>query len=318
MTSFFLIAPTGDAYENLARDELILNELAPGSIVLYLYVNERAVIIGTNQNPFLECDMDAIASDGVQLVRRISGGGAVYHDAGNLNYSFIASNEIYDEARQTGVILKALKTLGIDAQADGRNDLTANGLKFSGNAFCRRSGASQHHGTLLIDAKLDVFGRYLTPSKLKLDAKGIKSVRARVGNLRDINPGIDVRSVSAALKCAFEAEYGASRPYAFSEEALLRLEELKQKRAARDWLIDRTPEFDAIYEGRLSVGNVRICLTVRGGKVSGCEVYTDSLDTQLPQKLKNVLIGLHYDSKVLSDALKAASDEIAGASDLFG
>ena len=114
--SYFLIAPTGDAYENLARDELILNELALDSVVLYLYVNSGAVIIGRNQNPYMECDLERMDEDGVQLVRRVSGGGAVYHDAGNLNYSFIASEDIYDEARQTGVILKDETVLQIVEQ----------------------------------------------------------------------------------------------------------------------------------------------------------------------------------------------------------
>lgn len=291
----FLKAPDGDAYMNLARDEFLLNELAPGSIVLYLYINDNAVIIGRNQNPRIECDLDKLNADGVQLVRRISGGGAVYHDRGNLNYSFIASNDIYDEQRQTSVILSALKSFGIEAQVSGRNDITAKGLKFSGNAFCGKGNNRQHHGTLLISSNLTVFGRYLTPSKQKLEAKGIKSVRARVCNLSELNPDITVESMEKALRSAFESEYGYAEEAIFTDEELLRIESLRQKHCSWEWLMGETPHFDCEIERRLSCGNVVLRISAEGGLIKDCTVYTDSLDTGAPEKLKKLLIGKKYD-----------------------
>ncbi len=307
--SYFLIAPTGDAYENLARDELILNELIPDSVVLYLYVNTGAVIIGRNQNPYMECDLERMDEDGVQLVRRVSGGGAVYHDAGNLNYSFIASEDIYDEARQTGVILKALETLGIRAQVSGRNDLTVNGLKFSGNAFAKRGHNRQHHGTLLISSRLDVFGRYLTPPKAKLQAKGIKSVRARVGNLNELVPGLTVERAAEALKAAFGTEYGYPQPYALNADQLARLSILRQKHASRDWLAGETPEFDITCEGRVSWGTVRLCLNVAHGAVQSCRVYSDSLDTEAPERISALLKGVRFEKEDLRKALALGGEE---------
>ncbi|MBQ3668321.1 MAG: lipoate--protein ligase [Clostridia bacterium] len=302
---YFLIAPTGDAHLNLARDEYLLDSLAPGEIALYLYVNAPSVIIGVNQNPYLECDLNKLDADGVRLVRRMSGGGAVYHDSGNLNFSFIAHRDIYDEARQNRVILNALRRFGIDATLSGRNDISFSSLKFSGCAFCQRGQNRLHHGTLLINARLDSLGRYLTPSKIKLEAKGIKSVRARVCNLSEINPDITVETMKAALKDAFEGEYGESRSYAFSEEAKREIACLKQKRASRDWVFNETPAFDAVLEGRAPFGNARLCLKIEKGIISRCRLYTDSLDTDISSKIQTALENRPFTKEDIAAALKA-------------
>ena len=299
----FFLSPGGDAYENLARDELILNELAPGRVALYLYVNNNAVIIGRNQNPYLECDLKRMDEDGVQLVRRVSGGGAVYHDGGNLNYSFIAPGDLYDEARQTGVVLKALKALGVQAEVSGRNDISCGGLKFSGNAFAARGENRQHHGTLLIASDLSKLSRYLTPSRLKLEAKGIKSVRARVCNLSEIVPGLSVSQAAQALKDAFREEYGAPDALSFDAGQEARLEALKQKHASRAWLKDETPAFDVSFEGRVSWGQVRLMMNVRQGAIAACRVYSDSLDTALPQRIAVLGCGARFERDALSAAL---------------
>lgn len=299
--NYFLVSPDLDGYTNLARDEFILNELRPGDVAMYLYVNQKAVIIGRNQNPIIECKMDKLNADGVQLVRRITGGGAVYHDAGNLNYSFIASNEIYDEARQTNVILNALKSFGIEAQVTGRNDITANGCKFSGNAFCSRGGNRQHHGTLLISSELGVFSEYLTPSKLKLQAKGIKSVRSRVCNLNELNPDITVDGMAKALRNAFEAEYGAAEEMRFTEADKLKVEELRCKHASWEWRIGETPHFDVEFEERFTWGNARIGFAIENGIVKDCRIYTDSLNTILPEQLAKQLTGCRFTKDELAN-----------------
>ena len=293
--NLFLKAPSGDAYENLARDEFLLNELAPETVILYLYVNNNAVIIGRNQNPRMECNLDKLNEDKVQLVRRISGGGAVYHDAGNLNYSFIASADLYDESRQTGVILKALAEFGIRAEVSGRNDITADGLKFSGNAFCARGDRRQHHGTLLIRSDLSVFASYLTPSKQKLASKGIQSVRSRVCNLSELNPDVTVASMADALRRAFEAEYGPAREPVFSAEDERKIADLRLKHVGWEWLMGETPRFDVEIDRRVAGGNAVMRLSVQGGVITDCTVYTDALDIQVPQRVRALLIGARYD-----------------------
>ena len=297
---YFLDSDTPDAYTNLARDELILNELRPGDIALYLYVNGNAVIIGRNQNPLIECNMAQLDADNVQLVRRVSGGGAVYHDSGNLNYSFIASAEIYDEARQTGVIMNALKSFGIECEVSGRNDLTVQGHKFSGNAFCGRGGNRQHHGTLLISSRLGVFARYLTAPKQKLEAKGVKSVRARVCNLNEFNPDITVESMKCALKQAFEGEYGPASPFAADET---RVAVLREQRKAWEWRIGETPSFDCMLTHRFAWGTAEIGMNVQNGIIRAVRVYTDSLDVDIPERIGQKLIGMKFDEEEIISRL---------------
>ena len=307
--NYFLVSPSYDGYENLARDEFLLDEIRPGSIALYLYINGGAVIIGRNQNPYIECNLNQLDADGVRLVRRVSGGGAVYHDRGNLNYSFIASNDIYDEARQTGVILKALSSFGIRAEVSGRNDITAGGLKFSGNALSARGNNRQHHGTLLISSDLTVFSKYLTPSKQKLAAKGIKSVRARVCNLSEINPAITVENMKKALEEAFIAEYGEAQSYPFTEKDEKEIERLTQKHASWEWRMGETPHFDLQLDNRFSWGMTNLLLIVENGRIAQARVYSDSLDTELPARLERMLTGLKYEKNALAASLLAMGRE---------
>ena len=128
------VSPTGDGWHNLGTDEYFLEHIAPEDMLLYFYINRNAVIIGHGQNPWVECNLEAMRRDDVQLVRRITGGGAVFHDEGNLNFSFIAGEKVYDVQRQLGMILSAVRALGIPCDFTGRNDLVVDGRKFSGNA----------------------------------------------------------------------------------------------------------------------------------------------------------------------------------------
>lgn len=306
---YFLRSPSLDAHENLARDELLLEELHPGEVILYLYVNAPAVILGRNQNPYAECDLNRLDADGVRLVRRISGGGAVYHDTGNLNFSFIASGERYNEDRQLGVVLAALKSLGIEAERTGRNDLSVAGRKFSGNAFAGKGNNRQHHGTLLIDPEPEAFARYLTPSPMKLRSKGISSVRARICSLNEIVPGLTVDETADALKRAFRAEYGDTSEFPFPESRLRRLDELIAKQRSWEWRFGETPSFDWETDLSLPQANVRVCIAASGGIVRTCRIYTDSLDPFLPARLEPLLTGKRFDReeliRILTEECKA-------------
>ena len=191
MGNWLYVSDSTDGWRNLGADEYFLDHLSPEDMLLHFYVNRSAVIIGRGQNPWAECNLDAMQRDDVQLVRRITGGGAVFHDEGNLNFSFIAGTARYDVQRQLGMILSAVRALGIPCEFSGRNDLLADGRKFSGNAFCSRKGICQHHGTLLIRSDLTRLQNYLNVDPRKLQAKGVKSVRSRVCNLSEFAPGLD-------------------------------------------------------------------------------------------------------------------------------
>ena len=217
MRNLWYVSPSRDGWQNLAMDEWFLDHLDPDDLILYFYVNQNAVIIGKNQNPWKECDLTAMERDGVQLVRRVTGGGAVYHDSGNLNFSFIAGEGRYDLEKQLGLILQAVRSFGIPCDFSGRNDLLADGRKFSGNAFCSRKGIRQHHGTLLLRSDLGRLQHYLHPDPRKLQAKGVESVRSRVCNLSDFTDAVTTEAMLAAIRQAFEQEYGAVTAFSPSE-----------------------------------------------------------------------------------------------------
>ena len=200
-----------DPYENLALEEALLSRVGEGDLILYLWQNERTVVIGRNQNPWKECRTALLAEEGGRLARRLSGGGAVFHDLGNLNFTFLMAEADYDLPRQLTVLERACRSLGIPAQRSGRNDLLADGRKFSGNAFYKHNGRAYHHGTLMVDVDLEMVQRYLSPSKAKLAAKGVDSVRSRVVNLREFVPELTIEQLSDALTAALAEVYDAAR-----------------------------------------------------------------------------------------------------------
>ncbi len=300
------VSDSNNAWHNLAVDEFLLNSVGKDEIILYLYINSDSVIIGKNQNAWKECNIESMNRDGVKLVRRITGGGAVFHDLNNLNFSFISSKDLYDVKRQFGVILKALESVGLKAEFSSRNDLTINGRKFSGNAFCEKKHASQHHGTLLINTDLSRLSDYLNVSEKKIQSKGISSVRARVINLKELNEKLDTALVSSLLLAAFESEYGISQPVVFSEPDLEQIALLEEKHSSWEWRMGESPSFTTELGDRFTWGEIQIFLDVRGSRITGVKVFTDSLDTELSEKLENLLAGQLYMGKSLYDAVTAS------------
>lgn len=305
--NYLYVSQSGDGWRNLAADEYFLEHLNPEDMLLHVYVNRSAVIIGRGQNPWAECRLDAMERDGVQLVRRISGGGAVFHDEGNLNFSFITGETAYDVPRQLGVIASALRSLGIACEFSGRNDLLSGGRKFSGNAFCKRKGVCQHHGTLLVHADLARLQHYLNVDPRKLQSKGVKSVRSRVCNLSEIIPGLSCEAVLEALKEAFAAEYGgyAQLPEPDAEAVAPYI----QKQTSAQWRLGETPRFDVEIENRFAWGNVQLLLTLRKGRVADVRAFTDALDENLSDEIAARLAGAEYGSETIAAALETSEKQ---------
>ena len=300
--NYWYVSPSKDGWQNLAMDEWFLDTMQPDDVLLYFYVNQNAVIVGKNQNPWKECSLPAMERDGVQLVRRISGGGAVYHDEGNLNFSFIAGKERYDVHRQLEVILKAVRSFGIDCEFSGRNDLLADGKKFSGSAFCARGELRQHHGTLLLDADLGKLQNYLNPDPKKLRAKGVDSVRSRVENLR-----IDRSAMLAAIRAAFEDQYGKVEDLALSAEDLAQVLPYYEKQRSWDWRMGKTPAFDLELSERFAWGGIDLQLTLKDGRVQEAKVFSDAMDADLPEQVAKKLTGCRCNSQSLHHALQGGN-----------
>lgn len=309
MSNYIYSAPTGDGWLNLARDGYFLENNKKGDVVLYFYVNKNAVIIGRNQNAWKECSIANMDADGVQLVRRHSGGGAVFHDNGNLNFSFITDEKHYDLNRQMRVILNAVSKLGLKAELSGRNDITVDGKKFSGNAFSLAKGNRSHHGTILVNADLTKLSNYLCVSKEKMRSKGIDSVRARVCNICELSSGLTVEAMRRLVIESFIEEYGAASEYVFDGTALAEVEERRERLASWEWRFGKTPQFDFETDKRFSFGDTQIYFNLRDGVIRETKVYSDCLDTELTTEIENALTGVHFRKEEIKAALSKMKDQ---------
>lgn len=299
-----------DPYYNLALEEYLLSCVPENGCILYLWQNDHTVVIGRNQNPWAECRTSLLQDEKRHLARRLSGGGAVYHDLGNLNFTFLCKEENYDLQKQLSVIQQAAKLAGIDAYFSGRNDLLADGRKFSGNAFYHGKGAAYHHGTLLIDTDTEKMGRYLSPPKAKLESKGIASVRSRVVNLKELSPTLTCEKMGEFMVQAFGKVYGSQPETLFlSQDDNAAVIQLQERYASEDWLFGKPMPFSCTLEGRFSFGGLQLQLFVESGVIRSIQVYTDAMDADLPEKLTNALANCPFQADAI---IKAVADlEIA-------
>ena len=289
---------------NLALEELLF-ETEQG-FCLYLWQNKNTVVIGRNQNAWKECRIDELEADGGRLARRSSGGGAVFHDLGNLNFTFVAPNEGYDVTRQLGVIIRAVQSLGIEASFTGRNDIVAStGAKFSGNAFRKGKTSSMHHGTLLVDVDMNKLSRYLVPSPAKLAAKGIDSVRSRVANLTEFRPSLTVDELKAAVASAFIKEYGHCET--LQEESLdsSKLSEKAALYSSWEWNKGSSPSFDLSLSNRFGWGELTLEISLQNGRITRLHPWSDAMDEQMIQALPSVLAGHRLDMQELASAVSS-------------
>ena len=307
-----------DPYTNLAIEECLMRSVRDGGPVLYLWQNERTVVIGRNQCASAECDVNRLEADGGHLARRRSGGGAVYHDLGNLNFTFVTTAREYDQAVNTDVILDAVRSLGIDAERTGRNDLVAGGgRKFSGHAYYHNGQASMHHGTIMVAVDVEALGRYLTVSPLKLGAKGVRSVRSRVTNLQALKPGISVDELKAAIRASFAAAHGGS--VVLEDASVLDAAEIERARrrfASREWLFRGEKRLDESCQARFDWGSVRVDFSTVDGVISDLVVFSDGLDTEIFDAVPRLLVGTHGSVEELGERLRAGGIPDAMSSDL--
>ena len=304
----YYISPQTIPYWNVGMEAFLLEWVPENTCILYLWQNHRTVVVGKNQNCWAECNVSSLEEDGGYLVRRMSGGGSVYHDKQNLNFTFLVREEDYDVARQLEVILRAVRSFGLDARKSGRNDITIDDRKFSGNAFYKSGGKCYHHGTLLVDVDKQAMSRYLTVSSDKLQSKGVSSVKARVVNLKELCPDMTISALCDALTDAFGEVYGG-RPEAIRDSSidLSRVEELEARFASWDWRFGRNVPFSWQAQSRFPWGGVEIQLSVEKGRVIDAMVYSDAMEGDFIASIPPLLTGCKFDAASLSQALSFAS-----------
>ncbi len=288
----YLVRASGcDPYENLALEEHLFSYAADDQVLLlYLWQNDRTVVIGRNQNAYTECNLTYAHENDIRIARRMTGGGAVYHDLGNVNYTMILPKQMYDIGRSTGVIVRALNGLGIAAEKNGRNDICVGGAKISGNAYHTDERAGLHHGTILCRADTDMMDRLFDVKGNKMTLKGIGSVRARVTDIDSVCSGIDVSHIQGAIAGSFKEEYGLTDLETMDVSRYI-YEDLIRKYSSKEWNLDRIRDYKTSSEGLYDWGSVHVSMECKGNLIRNAAVSSDSLKADLIQELGDVMAG---------------------------
>ncbi|CAM2753815.1 lipoate--protein ligase [Vibrio diazotrophicus] len=297
-----LISDSTNPWFNLAVEDTIFRSMPSDQRVLFLWRNADTVVIGRAQNPWRECKTDRMEQDGVKLARRQTGGGAVFHDLGNTNFTFMAAKPEYDKEISTNIVLAALAKLGINGVANGRNDLViedeAGIKKFSGSAYRETLDRGFHHGTLLLSADLNRLADYLNPDEKKLQAKGITSVKSRVINLNTVKPDINHEQVCEAIIEAYLEHYDESVTAEWiTPENFHDLPTFSDKFAVQqswDWNFGQTPPFTHRLDERFTWGGVDVYLDVEKGTILEAKIFSDMLDPLPMELLAQKLANLSY------------------------
>lgn len=290
---------------NLALEEYLLRHIESAEPLLLFYVNEPSVIIGRNQNTVEEIDAAYVQAQGIHVVRRLSGGGAVYHDLGNLNFSFVTDGreDLHNFARFTEPVIATLRALGVDAELRGRSDIYAAGKKISGNAQYATTQRMFSHGTLLFDTDLGEMLRAINPRQAAIESKAVQSVRSAVANIRELLPqDMTIAQLKAALVAGL---FGDEVP-----ELALRAEDWAAVEALADtryrtweWNIGRSPQFNVQKSERLPVGKVDARIQVGQGRIQSLRLYGDFSGQRPVDELEKLLIGVPYERGPLLGAL---------------
>jgi len=301
-----------DPYFNLAAEQYLLDTATES--VFMLWRNSGAVIIGKNQNAYSELDLDYVEKNNIKVVRRLTGGGAVFHDEGNVNFTFITlkgDDCTLDFARFTSPIIEALTHLGLENVClSGRNDLMANGVKISGNAQTSYNGKTLHHGTLLFSSDLTRLAKALTVDPEKIESKGIKSVRSRVGNIKDmLNTDMNASDFMTYLE-KYISSRGDSEIRDLTERDISCIQELADsKYSTWEWNYGRSKQYTARKKKRYPFGTVIAELTVNNGIIDDIKLSGDFFGSDDPYIIEQLLTGARYSAQDLQHALEGHSIE---------
>jgi lipoate---protein ligase len=293
---------------NLAIEEYALKHLNIDETYLLFYINRPSIIIGRNQNTIEEINSDYVDEKGITVVRRLSGGGAVYHDLGNLNFSFITKDDgdsFHNFKKFTQPVVETLEKLGIHAELSGRNDILAEGKKISGNAMFSTKGRMFSHGTLLFQSEMDHIVSALKVKKDKIESKGIKSIRSRVGNIADfLKEPMSVEEFRSFLLQNIFKDSGEVTEYVLTETDWEKIHEISEDRYQNwEWNYGKSPKFNLQNSHRFPVGSVDIRLEVNRGIIENCKIYGDFFGVGEVADIERKLTGIRYEKEAISRVL---------------
>lgn len=294
---------------NLALEEYILRNFSADNDYLLFYINEPSIIIGRNQNTLEEINQNYVVENNIHIVRRISGGGAVYHDFGNLNFSFITNHDtksLNNFKKFTAPVVKVLKNLGLDAELKGRNDIQVAEKKISGTAQFSTGKRMVSHGTLLLDTDLGEVVNALQVKMSKIQSKGHKSVRSRVANISEFLTS--PLKIEDFRKLVLEGLYEQSEPfevYHLSPEEWKAVQQLKEEKYDTwDWNYGRSPKFNIQRSKRFPVGEIDLRIFVEKGLIKDFKIFGDFFGKEPVETLEQLLVGVRYDQSEIAEALE--------------
>ncbi len=292
---------------NLALEEFLLRHVRIAEPLLLFYINEPSVIIGRNQNTLEEINPEYVKTNDIHLVRRMSGGGAVYHDLGNLNFSFITEGQedLHNFARFTDPVIRVLRELGIDAQLRGRSDIFAAGKKISGNAQYATGGRMFSHGTLLFDTNIAAMLKAINPRRVKIESKAVQSVRNYVSNIRELLP--EDMTITELKQAILAGTFGGNQipTHELSEEDWDHVRRISADRYGTwEWNVGHSPRFNVQKSERFAAGKVDARIDVDKGLIQSIKIYGDFAGKQEIAELEARLIGVRYDPDVLAETLQ--------------
>ncbi|MFJ7738193.1 lipoate--protein ligase [Lysinibacillus sp. NPDC097287] len=295
---------------NLAIEEYLLKTMdVEKEPILLFYINQPSIIIGKNQNTIEEINTDYVEDNGIIVVRRLSGGGAVYHDLGNLNFSFITKDDgdsFMNYKKFTQPVVDALAKLGVNAELSGRNDILAESRKVSGNAQFATRGRMFTHGTLLFNTEIDAVVSALKVKKDKIESKGIKSVRSRVANISELlSDEMTVEQFRMEiLKSVFDGEENI-RYYELTEEDWTNINKISEERYQKwEWNYGKSPRFNIQKTHRFPSGGIDIRLEVNKGVIEEAHIFGDFFGVGDVADIEARLIGTNYDRTSIAEVLK--------------
>lgn len=298
---------TTDPRLNLAIEEYTLRHVQTDEPILLFYINEPAVIIGRNQNTLEEIDPDYIKEEGIHVVRRLSGGGAVFHDLGNLNFSFMTNgrDDFHNFAKFTGPVIETLNALGVPAALQGKSDIVVNGKKISGNAQYATPQRMFSHGTILFDTNLEMMLRALNPRQMKIESKAVQSIRSFVTNIREQLPqDMSITDLKQAILETIAQEEPLQMRQLTADDWLA-IEQLKEERYGHwDWNFGASPKFNVQSNGQFPSGKIDVRLDVEKGRIQAARIFGTFAGRRDIAELQDKLIGLRYDKEALALALQ--------------